>query len=453
VNWATSAAVYAWAPLVAVLFASLPPARAVIASYLIGWLFLPVVWLEVFSFDFTKNYAVPLVVFAGVLAFDPRRLRRFRASWVDLPIAIFCISPMLSSISNDLGAHDALSALLYQTISWGLPYFTGRLYFSSAQGLKQLAIGILAGALIYVPLCWFEIRMSPQLHSMLYGFHQHNFGQTLRGGGYRPMVFMHHGLMLGLWMTSACIVGLVLWRSGAVRKLWGLPLSFAVPVLLVTTLFCKSFGALALLVIGAGALWLTRGLRTALPMAVLVCAPPAYVAARVAGSWSGADVVSVVSQVDSDRGQSLAFRIDAEEKLRVKASERPVFGWGGWGRSFVRRFEDARRTDTVITDSLWIIVFGKYGFVGLVSLLASFVVPIVVLWRRCPPRAWAHPDAACAWALATVLLLYALDSLVNAMVNPIYFVIAGAFCGLARSRARAPVPRVAPRTFSPAAAG
>jgi O-antigen ligase len=88
-----------------------------------------------------------------------------------------------------------------------------------------------------------------------------------------------------------------------------------------------------------------------------------------------------------------------------------------------------------------------------VSLLASFVVPIVVLWRRCPPRAWAHPDAACAWALATVLLLYALDSLVNAMVNPIYFVIAGAFCGLARSRARAPVPRVAPRTFSPAAAG
>lgn len=452
-SWTTSAAVYSWAPLVAVLFACLPPARAVIASYLIGWLFLPVVWLEVLSFDFTKNYAVPLVVFAGILAFDPGRLRRFRASWVDLPVATFCVAPMLSSITNGLGAHDALSALLYQTISWGLPYFTGRLYFSSEQGLRQLALGILAGALIYVPLCWFEIRMSPQLHSMLYGFHQHNFGQTLRGGGYRPMVFMHHGLMLGLWMAAASIVGLVLWRSGAVRKVWGIPLSLAVPVLLVTTLFCKSFGALALLVTGAGALWLTRGLRTALPIAVLVCAPPAYVAARVVTGWSGSNVVSVVSQVDRDRAQSLAFRFDAEEKLRVKAAERPMFGWGGWGRSFVRRFEDARRNDTVVTDSLWIIVFGKYGFVGLASLLASFAVPIVVLWRRCPPRVWAHPSAAAAWALATVLLLYGLDSLVNAMVNPFYFVIAGAFCGLAPGAARAPVPSAAARTLSPAAAG
>ena len=57
------------------------------------------------------------------------------------------------------------------------------------------------GGLIYVPLCLFEVRMSPQLHNMVYGFAQHSFGQTVRGGGWRPMVFMQHGLAVGLFMS------------------------------------------------------------------------------------------------------------------------------------------------------------------------------------------------------------------------------------------------------------
>jgi hypothetical protein len=450
-NPSVAVALYAFVPLVAVLFAYLPASRAALASYLVGWLFLPVVDTEVFGFfDLSKGTAVPLIVFAAMLAFDSQRVFRFRLSLVDLPVAVFCLVPMASSVSNDLGTHDAFAAPMYQTIRWGLPYFTGRVYFSSVQGFQQIARGVLAGALIYVPLCLWEIRMSPQLHATLYGSHQHNFDQTLRGGGYRPMVFLDHGLMLGLWMGAASLIGLVLWRSGTLKKIGGIPVSLAVPVLVVTFVLCKSFGALVLFLIGMLVLWSARGWRSSLPMALLVCIPPAYVATRTVVGWSGSNLTALVAEVDQDRAQSLAFRMEAEEALRVKAAEQPLLGWGGFGRSFVRRFEDVRRSDTVVTDSLWIIVFGKYGFVGLAALLSSFLVPIVVLWRRCPPRTWWRPDAACAWALATVLTLYALDSLVNAMVNPLYFVIAGAVGGLALAPVRVPESRASARALSPA---
>jgi len=451
VNWLVPFALYGWMPLVAVLFAALPPARAVIVAYVAGWMFLPVSGVQLFGFfDYTKGTAVPLVVFLAVLVFDPRSLSRLRFTVLDLPVAVFCVTPLLSSLANDLGWYDGLSAVLYQTIIWGLPYLTGRIYFSSPEGLRRLALGMLAGGLVYAPLCLWEIRMSPQLHAALYGFHQHDWTQTLRFGGYRPMVFMHHGLMLGLWMGAAALIGLALWMSGAVRKIWGIPLSIAVPALLATTVLCKSFGATILVLAATLVLVAMRTFRTSLPMALFLCLPSTYVLARTMGAWSGADLTGLVSELSSERAYSLSFRLEAEEKLRLKAAERPVFGWGGWGRSFVRRYDDPERVDTVITDSLWILVFGKFGAVGLGSLLLCFFAPVRALWRRCPPRLWASPGAALPWALALVLTLYALDNLVNAMVNPVYFLIAGGLCGLAPASVRATpgarVARVRPRS-------
>jgi len=326
---------------------------------------------------------------------------------------------------------------MYQTITWGLPYLSGRIYFSSPQGQRQLALGMLAGGLIYVPLCLWEIRMSPQLHATLYGFHQHDWTQTLRFGGYRPIVFMQHGLMVGLWMGAATIIGLALWMSGGLRKLWGMPLSILAPVLLATTVLCKSLGATALVLATTVVLVAMRSLRTSLPMALLVCVPSTYVLLRTVGAWSGTGLTSLISQVNSERASSLSYRLEAEEQLRLKAAEKPILGWGGWGRSFVRLYDDPRRTETVITDSLWILVFGKHGVVGLGSLLLCFFVPVLALWRRCPPRLWANPGATLSWALALVLTMYALDSLVNAMENPVYLLIAGGLCGLAPARAPA----------------
>ncbi len=99
------------------------------------------------------------------------------------------------------------------------------MFLSDLTGLRTIALGVFLGGLSYVPLCLYEIRMSPQLHRILYGFHQHEFVQTLRWGGFRPMVFMNHGLALGLWMTLACLSGYWLWRTGTKKRLWGVPMS------------------------------------------------------------------------------------------------------------------------------------------------------------------------------------------------------------------------------------
>ena len=146
----------------------------------------------------------------GAALFDLDRILRFRPKWVDIPMFLFCWSPLVTSLLNGIngiGIYDGLSMVLGQIVSWGLPYLIGRIYFFDMEGMRELAVGMFVGGIIYIPLCWLEMRMSPQLHVWVYGYHQHAFGQALRWWGYRPMVFMQHGLMVGMWMSMTALMG------------------------------------------------------------------------------------------------------------------------------------------------------------------------------------------------------------------------------------------------------
>src|SRR5690606_38534229 len=215
-------------------------------------------------------------VLLGAVLFDTNRLATFRPGWVDWPMGIWCLVPLASSLSNGLGAYDGVSAVVNQTVTWGLPYYIGRVYFRDLASLREQAIGMISGGLIYGPLCLLEIRMRPQLHTWVYGFHQHSFGQTMRFGGWRPTVFMQHGLMVGMWMCMTGLVGFWLWWTKSVRQVWGVPMLGLVVGLGVTAVLCKSFGALALGVLGVGALGLTYYLNTRWVMIGLIALAPAY---------------------------------------------------------------------------------------------------------------------------------------------------------------------------------
>jgi len=423
-----------WTPLTVCLFALLPPRRAVLVSVIAGWLFLPVASYPVEGLpDYSKIMAIFLSLLLGMLIFDSRRLFSFRFRRIDLPMLIWCVVPMASSVSNDLGMYDGMSGVLDRTIKWGLPYVVGRVYFNDLRGLRELAIGILIGTIAYIPLCLWEMRMSPQLHYTLYGFYQHSFAQTRRFGGWRPMVFMDHGLMVGTWMASGSMIGLWLWASRSIRSIVHVRMLWMMPVLLLTTVLVKSTGAVVLLASGLGALFAAKRFRTAAAAICLMLIPPAYIAARMANLWTGSELVAAATDLLNDeRSQSLQTRLSNEDILKAQALQRPFLGWGGWGRN---RVTDAEGRDVSITDGLWVIAFGNNGIVGLVSLFAVLLLPAGMLLSRRTIRRWDAASFAPAFALAMVVLVYAIDCLHNAMVNPVYTLAMGGLAGFATAAA------------------
>lgn len=427
----------AWLPLTFALFIYFPPRKAIILSFVAGLLFLPQrtgIPLPLIP-DYQGMVATCYGILLGILFFDFGSFTRFKPGWLDLPMLIWCICPFFSSITNELGAYDGLNASLTQTASWGLPYILGRLYLNNLAGLKELALTIVKGGLIYVPLCLFEIRMSPQLHYYLYGYYAHSSGvmQASRGGFWRPSVFMSHGLVLAMWMMTVTLIALWLWQSKTITQIWGIKIRWLVAILSVIVLLIQSVGAYLYLIIGVMIAFSSKWWRNSLILLVLIFSINYYLLINITNNFDGTSLVNWVSHnFNQDRAQSLEFRLDNEVKLKEKAHQRPIFGWGGWGRNRVYQLNwDGELQDTTITDSYWIIIYGTTGLVGLISFVSCLLLPVVyfALWRY-PAKTWFNPYVAPAAVLAVSLVLFMFDSLLNVTYNPTFPLISGGITGL-----------------------
>jgi hypothetical protein len=463
-------ALLAWVVLGVILFRYYPGHRLVVGMYVVGVLFLPEFGstdyvegvprpLTVAGVQLTKPNAIALGLLAGSLLFDRRRWSAPRPRWFDLPMLAWCVGPAVSSVANSLIHSDPVSAYvptsggalgtattwlvssdLYDgvvrsldvVVGWGVPYCLARLYITDSKKLGELVLCVVAGAVVYVPLCLLEMWVSPQLHRWVYGFHQHEFQQSIRFDSYRPMVFLEHGLAVGFWMVVGTLAAVWLWVTGPLRKvpypgghvsgLW-----LVIP-LVVTTVACKSTGALALGVLGFAVLALARAVRRPAPVLILLCIAPLYAVARTAGSWDGQVVVDLTHDiVGADRAQSLEFRLQNESLLVEKALERPLVGWGGWGRS---RVYDQQGQPITIADGLWIVTLGERGLFGLVTLGFVLLLPVALLIVRHGSRPWTQPGLATAAVAAVILGLYSIDCLFNGMVNPVFILLVGGLIAL-----------------------
>jgi hypothetical protein len=439
---------FGWFPLVFYFFHRFPAQKAVVVSFVLAWSFLPEAEMILPGIpDYDKMSATCYGVLFATCLFDFQRIRTYKYHPVDLPLLIYCICPLASSLSNGLGLYDGVTASIDQSVTFGLPYFLGRIYLNNLEGARKLALGIFFGGLVYAPLCLFESRMSPQLHRLIYGANAiQDWRQNIRLGGFRPMVFMRHGLAVSGWMVAAALICLCLWKSGVLKRVKGVPMLLVVPLMFITIVFLKSTGAYILTVFGVGILVTAWYLRTALPALILVgmmsfylfqnALTETYITDQIAASLTGI--------VPQERIDSMVFRFNNEEILADKARQRVVFGWGGWGRN---RVFDEQGNDITVTDSLWIIVFGINGLVGLFSLFGSFFIPTIAFIKRYPGRLWSHPKVAPAAGLLVAMLMYALDCILNAMANPIYSLIAGSIAGVAVYRQ----PQVRQRVLQPEA--
>lgn len=419
---------FGWIPIVLCLFAVLSERRAVTWSFLAAWMFLP---QSSYVFrglpDYTKMTATSYGVLVATMCWYSNRFAQLRLRWVDVPMLIWCACPAFSSLSNGLGGYDAASSVLYRTIQWGLPYVIGRLYFKSLADVKELASTLVLGGLLYVPLCLYEIRMSPQLHRIVYGFQ--NDWAPMRYGGWRPTVFMQHGLMVGMWMCMAALVGVWLWHSRLLpRACGGIPSLLAIVALVVTAVLCRSLGAIILLVCGISVYCFARVCKTRTAFWVLLVAGPVYMALRASGVCDGASIVEWSQiYVGEERATSIRTRIKNEDELAAKALERPLLGWGGWSRSFV--YDEEGRTNS-IPDGLWVIALGTNGCVGLASLYGALLGPAAICALRGTATQWTVSEYAPVAALSVVLVLYSVDCICNAMVNPVFTLVAGALAAL-----------------------
>lgn len=425
-------ALLAWLPLALFLFMRFPAQKAVIICFVGAWLFLP--QKAGFSFpglpDYGRWSAVSYGILLSTFAFDVERFRSFKFSWIDLPMVIWCLCPLASSITTGLGVYDGMSAMLSQIVEWGVPYFLGRIYLNNWVGIRLLAMGIFIGGLVYTPLCLFEIRMSPQLHRMVYGYFPHSFAQTIRYGGYRPQVFMRHGLQVGIWMMAASLIGIWLWQSGVIKQLWGIPMSWLVSVLSITFVLVKSTGAWGLMGFGLIILFVAKWFRTALPFVLIIVVVFSYLYGGVTGEFTGEqkdEIVEFVSEITNEaRAGSLNARFYQEEVLGNMARQKVMFGWGQWGWDVYEVTGETIRG----YDSFWIITFLHKGAVGLFSVYLAMLLPVVSFWLRYPATTWFHPKVAPAAVMSVVVLLFMADCLLNAHPTPSYILASGSLAGL-----------------------
>jgi hypothetical protein len=426
---------FGWIPIIFLIFWNLPTRKAILVSFVAGWLFLPMAF---YHFPGIPQYDKISATCGGILlatmVFDSKRIQSlsYFPSFVDLPMIIWCLCPIATAYTNDpeVSTKDGVQWALEHVVSWGLPYLIGRIYFDRPDSLRDLAKAVFIGGLIYTPLCLFEIRFSPELHLLLYGYHQHEFLQEVRYGGYRPLVFMEHGLAVGLFMTCATLSGFWLWRTGSLTKIFGVRVWPLLTVLAGTTVLCKSMGALTFLGLGTVTLYSCKLIRNGLPLLILMLIPPLYVGERVLANYNGENLPALLERVvQPDRIQSLMFRIENERQIAARAEQRFFTGWGGYGRPFI---SDGHGKTKYTPDSLWIISFGTYGAVGLSALLCLTLPVAITIWRM-PPRGWGDPRFAGVCVFSVLVILYSMDNMLNSMVNPLFILGLGGLCGMARS--------------------
>ena len=444
---------FASLPIILLLFQIFPTRKAILLSFVGGWLLLPLqagMKLPLIP-DFFKPTIMSYGVLLGILIFDFPRLINFKPKWIDIPILIWCVCPIFSYYTNGLRFYDGLNLAFSNVGNWGVPYLIGRLYLGNLSGLKALAETILKSGLLYIPLYLFEIRLSPQLHRIVYGYAAGSkfLNEVRVGSGFRPKVFQQHGLSLGLWMMAATIVAIWLWQSGTLKTVWNIPIILLIPPLVMTFLLGRSMASIAFFLYGVVILVAVKLIRNSLPLIMMIVGICAYLFVSFSGIMTLRhieQVYSVTEQlVGTRRASSLTTRLEAEILLAHKTRQQLLFGWAEHSRTreqFMIRghtksyivADDGSLIRVQANDTLSSITFGQRGLVGIIAIFGTYLIPVLVFCRRYPAYLWLNPTVAGAAVLCFVVTCYTLDSVLNAHLNPVYTLAVGGISGLVVSR-------------------
>jgi len=295
------------------------------------------------------------------------------------------------------------------------------------QGLRDLIRAYCLAGLFYLPFVVIELRLSPQMHVWIYGYLQHSWEQLMRGGGYRPMVFMEHGLAVALFMTTCSLMSVTLARARVgVGRLPALPFGLLLALIVALS---HSFGALIFVVTLLPLIWFLSPkfqTRTAVLLVVLVMLYPLL---RAFDWFPTTTLVNWANGYSQDRAGSLHFRFQNEDLVLARALLRPLFGWGGFDRIFM--FSETDGQELIILDGAWIITYAGEGLLGFLCKFGLLTWPVWVARRRLR-FILNRADRLLIAGLAVVTAMNVVDLLPNGMFTYFPHLLAGALLGASR---------------------
>jgi hypothetical protein len=369
----------------------------------------------------------------------------------------FIIAPILTSFDNSYELQEGAASIhgFYpldgvkiagRFVMILIPLHIGRRFLSTDHGRELLLKTLPAAMLIYSLPMLFEVRMSPQLHGWVYGYFPNDtFVQEIRGGGFRPVVFVGHGLALAGLTALAVIAAAVVMRAKG-RIVRGVPTSAVVAYLSGLLILCKSLGpGLYAVVFGPIALF-TRPrfwVKIGCIVSLIVCAYPVLRSHDLAPT----EIVSnLTNKFSPERNGSYQVRLFNEGQLLAKAEQKPWFGWGAWGRNLI--YDKWTGKDISVTDGGWIIYFGVYGWFGFLAFYGLLAVSLFQAHAAMGKE--VTRENIIRGGVALLLTVCLIDSIPNSPQEWLSFLLAGCLAGASPVRTRG-ARKVAPRRAQPEA--
>ena len=430
-----------WPIVTIILFRRLPVERALILSLLVGYLFLPE---PPTAFDLPlmpslNKHSIPaLTAFAFCMwKYGPGGALLPQSPLARLLLAVFVFSPVLTTVTNTapvffgqiglpgLSPKDGL-ALVVQHMIVIMPFLLARRFLANGGAQRYFLVALVVTGLVYSVPMLIEMRLSPQLNRWIYGYYQHLFGQSIRANGYRPVVFLYHGLWVAFFMFTATLAAFALWRND--KRLHEFKVLAAAAYLLAILVLAKSLGAL-IFAVGLIPVAMLLGRKSQIRVAMLIGALAiGYPIMKGAHLVPEDRIIAAAASIDAERANSLDFRFENENILLDRAYLKPVFGWGSWGRNQI--FDPVTGEIATVTDGRWIIVIGVYGWVGFLAEFGLLLLPVFLLWRESVSarRETISPFIA---PLSLMLAINVFDMIPNATLTPLTWLLAGALTGYA----------------------
>jgi len=389
-NWFAYIALFSW-PLISIgIYRRMPVGKATIWCVLAGYLLLP----EKTGVDLplvpplSKANIPNLAAFAVCTLLLGKRIPILPVNKLERWLLVgFLLSPIITSMLNTdplflgnvvlrgLSVYDGASDAIRQALLI-LPYVMARKFLNTNSSAEDMFRALVVASLIYSIPILLEVRLSPQIHRWVYGFFPHMFAQQIRGDGFRPAVFLGHGLWVAFFVMTSVLATATFYRIRT--RVAGYKAATLLIYLLVILILCKSmasiiYGVVFMLLI----LWVSP--RLSIKLAVLgTLVVLSYPVLREIDVFPVEQIVELAAEVSDKRAHSLQQRFDQEVVSMEHSRERAIFGWGSWGRNGVLT---ASGTVSAGADGRWLLTIGHYGWVGYILEYSLMALPLFRLYR------------------------------------------------------------------------